>query len=183
MSNVKLKHNLNCCLAKSTKELVKNSKSLIVDKDLIFKNKLLFLYSFVLENSECDAEISSDILHHINSLCGTDTCTNCKSTEIVVETWIPDASNYQTIWKVADYECEPAPTKWVVADYICEPKATSWVVIDACCEQRLIWQPVDFCCEQQCSTVIICKPKCSNVSSRLRNVLKCKLKRRYGKCR
>jgi hypothetical protein len=181
------KEKIDCCLVNYAKQLAINKDYLIKDKELEFNTKLLFLYSFVLEG-DCDVPIDSKIIHQINNICGCDICTTCNdNTNIVIEDWIPDESDYETAWRPVCFDCE-------------KDKIARRAIFD-CCEQEIAWRPVEFVCESdrtawrpiyECELVEAWRPIydcCEQMETKWRPVYDCcqqktnKKKRKCRKCK
>lgn len=139
------KNKLECCISQKTAELIKLNNELIVNKKLENDINLLNLFTIVISDLDCNEEIPSNIRVAISSICGSSTCFNCDSnnSEIIIEEWDEDISQYETMW-VAQYECCESDE-----DYI-------WVPLAECCEsQPFVWIPFYECCEKDESEIEI----------------------------
>lgn len=100
------KKNLHCCIVKKTNKLIELQQSLIKNTTLENEIKILNLFSYALEDVDCNDLISPEIKSKILSICDVD-CFNCNNDieRIIIEEWFPDISDYSTHWIEFEFEC------------------------------------------------------------------------------
>lgn len=125
------KNKLECCIAQKTAELILLNDDLIINKKLENDINLLNLFTVVISDLDCNQKIPDSIISTVGNICGSSICFSCDSddSEIIIEEWDEDTSNYETIW-VAQYEC-------------CE------------CDEDYVWIPIAECCERDQSEIEI----------------------------
>lgn len=131
-------HDLHDCLTNYSKLLIGKKNLLIEDAILEKKVKLLFLYSFFLEDNDCNIPVNKFVKHEILSLCECKDSFDCNEDRIVVEDWQQDTDTYLTSWIEDLSVCLKIKPIWVADTSICV-KTLIWVEDTFKCVKDLIW--------------------------------------------
>lgn len=158
-----IKKALNCCYASGISKQLANEKYLIHDSKLEKRNKLLYLYLFLLDNSSCSDKLDANILYELRTICGSSICVDCEqqAPTVLIEEFKESQENFATVWVELDVECELEEPKWrgieayceqqtiwVEEEFYCELEEPKWRIGESVCEQVVEWRPVEYACEQ-----------------------------------